>query len=74
MRTQHLNPKRQRGVRFTAASLLKTEVAILNAEDMTCHSHGRKSMVKKQQTSQSRFPGLTSGARAYNRFAIYKTL
>jgi len=30
-----------------------SEVALLNAEGMTCDSHGRKSMVKEQQTPKS---------------------
>ena len=30
-----------------------SEVALLNAEGMTCDSHGRKSMVKEQQTAKS---------------------
>jgi len=40
--------------RFRASPLLALhEVAFLNAEGMTCNSHGRKSMVKEQQTPQS---------------------
>jgi len=36
----------------TQPSLAHFEVAFLNAEGMTCDSHGRKSMVKEQQTPQ----------------------
>ena len=33
--------------------IASSEVALLNAEGMTCNSHGHKSMVKEQQTPQS---------------------